>query len=101
MHAADGFSITGASADSSAYALIGGRYGLVVTATWNSSGTVGVDALAPDGSTWVPVTLQTVGGPGITVTANGTATCDLPAGTYRIKVATATGVSASLATVPF
>jgi histidinol dehydrogenase len=65
--------------------LLGGKYGVscVVTGT---AGTVSLQILGPDGSTFVNAA---------SFTANGTATVDLRAGKYQVTIATATGVFAS------
>jgi hypothetical protein len=92
MHGTEKIEVLNASATGDAQTLLGGRYMLIATATWNSSGTVGVEALAPDGSTWVPV--------GNALTEDGVAVYDLGPGQYRIAIETATAVYAALTSLP-
>jgi hypothetical protein len=99
MHGADGINVANIAASSAGQSLLGGVYMLVVSFT--GSGTVGVDALSPDGTTWVPVSINGPAGLAGSLAANGAGYCYLAAGTYRISVATATAVYAALNTVPF
>lgn len=78
--------------DSAAFSLLGGDYGVSVHAgTW-SSGSVVLQRLGPDGSTYIPVLTA--------FSADGYATVRLPPGTYKIAVTTATGVYASVLHIP-
>jgi hypothetical protein len=72
------------SATPASFTLTGGNYGVTVTATWGG-GSVTLQRLAPDGSTYVTVMTA--------FTADGYADANLPDGTYRLLIATATGVS--------
>ena len=93
MRATDGIYLKAASASSGVVSLTGGRYVLSAIATW-SAGSVKVQFLAQDGTTWVDV-------PSSTLTANGIlAAIELPPGQYQLAVTTATGVYASLTRVP-
>lgn len=98
-----GIKAKNASAPTSAVELKGGKYLLVASATWNTSGTVGVDVLSADGVTWCPVVMYTSDGGSLIAikAANGTAVMDLAPGQYRLNIATATAVYASLTRVPY
>ena len=78
------------SATTAAFSLLGGKYGLSISATWGG-GSAQLEALSLDGSTWINV--------GSSLTANSFANYDLPPGQYRIAIATATAVYAALTTV--
>ena len=71
------------SATPTAFVLRGGQYGVTAMATWGG-GSVTLQRLAMDGSTYVAV-LEAF-------TENGFATANLPSGTYRLLVATATAI---------
>jgi hypothetical protein len=77
------FSITNASATSASFTLRGGNYGLTCHATWGG-GSATLQRLATDGSTFVAVVAA--------LTADGYSNANLPSGTYRIAIATATAV---------
>jgi hypothetical protein len=79
------------SSSSARFTLEGGGYTLDALATWGG-GTVKVQAVGPDGSTLINTAL--------TLSANGTISGALPAGTYQITVTTATAVYASLTSIP-
>jgi hypothetical protein len=79
------------SATTAGFTLRGGKYALIVTATFGG-GSVQLQVLAADNATWVPL--------GTALTAAGNQTFDLPPATYRIAVTTATAVYASLTSVP-
>jgi hypothetical protein len=81
----------GISATTGAFTLKGGRYSLVVTATFGG-GNVQLQTLALDGSTWITL--------GSAITAAGNQTYDLPPASYRLGITTATAVYASLTNVP-
>jgi hypothetical protein len=80
------------SATTAAFELKGGLYQVSVVATWNSTGTVTIEQLGPDGATWLTVH--------VAFSANGGDTIFLPPGQYRFEIATATAVYASVVTVP-
>lgn len=88
-----GVKITDGSADVD-FDLLQGRYVLIVTATWGG-GSLALKALASNGSTYV--TVDDIAGAAASLTADGSFTVDLPAGSYRIDITTATAVYATLA----
>lgn len=79
----DGVTFSNISATPAAFKLQGGLYGVTAHATWGG-GTVTLQRLAPDGSTYVTVLTA--------ITADGYASVALPNGTYRLLVATATAI---------
>ena len=79
---------TNIAATTAAFQLLGGQYALAATATWGG-GSVELEFLADDGSTYIPV-------PNSNLTADGIAVFSAPPGTYKLAVTTATGVYASL-----
>jgi hypothetical protein len=81
------------SASTAAFTLHGGYYLISAIATFGG-GSVELQALGPDQSTWLslPTALK--------ITANGTIAGYLPPGQYRFTVTTATAVYASVAGVP-
>ena len=81
---------TNISATTAAFTLPSGLYGVTVTATFGG-GSVTLQRLAADGSTYV--TCLTA------FTAAGYATVNLPAGTYRFTIATATAVYVDIAAI--
>lgn len=85
------------AASTAPFKLKGGRYVLAASATF-SGGSVSVQMLGPDAATWV--TPSNIAGSANTITAAGCQTVDLPPGQYRITIATATAVYASLASIP-
>jgi hypothetical protein len=87
----DGFLVQGASATQGPFSLLGGKYGVscVVTGT---AGTITLQILGPDGSTFVTAA---------SFTASGFATVDLPAGKYQVAIATATGVYVSVIPISY
>ena len=88
---ADGVIFSGLSADTAAFSLLGGRYGVGVSATFGG-GSITLKTLFPDGSTYV--TCLTA------FTAEGVAVVDLPPGTYKFVIATATAVQGFLSPIP-
>jgi len=78
------------SATTAAFTLPSGLYGVTVTATFGG-GSVTLQRLAADGSTYV--TCLTA------FTAAGYATVNLPSGTYRFTIATATAVYVDIAAI--
>jgi hypothetical protein len=81
------------SANTAAFTLKGGYYMVAAVATF-SAGSVELQALGPDQSTWLsaPTALK--------LSAAGMIAGYLPAGTYRFTIATATAVFCSVAGVP-
>lgn len=80
-------SYSNVSATQADFTLLGGQYG--VTVNGSSFGTVTLQKKSLDGSTYV--TCLTA------FSANGYATVNLPAGTYRIAISSTTGVYAEVA----
>lgn len=72
------------------FALKGGTYMLLAHATWGG-GNIEVQALGPDGSTWLSFATP------MKLTADGTIIQQMPAGTYRLNVTTAIAIFAALA----
>ena len=70
-----------------AFQLKGGQYAVSVIATWGG-GSATLQIRAADGSTYVTALTA--------FTANGFSTVYLPAGTYKLTIATATGVYARI-----
>lgn len=81
---------TNIAANTAAFPLNGGQYAVTVHATFGG-GSVTLQKLAADGATFV--TCLTA------FAADGFATCNLPTGTYRFAIVTATGVYIDLNTV--
>ncbi len=88
----DGVSFSGLSATPSSFYVLGGRYALVVNATWGG-GNVVLKQLMPDGTTYIAVDP--------TFTADNSVIIDLPPGTYQLTITTATAVQGSLVRVPY
>lgn len=80
------------AATTAAFTLKGGRYGIAAVATWGG-GTIELQTLGPDGSTYLSTGTQ--------FSANGYKTVDLPPGQYKFVVATATAAFVSVSSVPF
>lgn len=78
------------SASTAAFALRGGQYGVMVNATFGG-GSVTLQRLSLDGSTYVTVLTA--------FTAAGYASVNLPSGTYRLTIATATAVYAEVLSI--
>lgn len=78
------------AANTAAFTLRGGSYAVSVTATFGG-GSVTLQRLAADGSTYV--TCLTA------FTAAGYATANLPGGTYRFTIATATAVYVDITSI--
>lgn len=74
---------TGISATPASFVLRPGLYGVTANATWGGGGSVTLQRLSPDTTTYV--TCMTA------ISADGFATANLPGGTYRLLVTTATG----------
>jgi len=81
------------SASTAAFLLGGGLYGVEAVATF-SSGSVDLQKLGPDGSTYLSVSTAT------NFSTAGYATVYLPAGSYRFTIATSTAVYARLQRIP-
>lgn len=84
----DGKIFTGISATTAAFPLLGGVYGITASATWGG-GSVALQTLAADGTTWVQALSA--------FTSNGYATISLAPGQYRFSVSTASAVYLALA----
>jgi hypothetical protein len=85
-------SFSNISATTAPFTMRGGNYGITVTAGANwGGGSVGLQRLSADGSTFVDVVTP--------FTADGMANINLPPGTYQITVATATGVYVDVTSV--
>lgn len=84
----DAFTASNISATTAAFTLVSAQYGIDVIGT--SFGTVTLQKLAGDGSTYVTVS---------TYSANAYETQNLPTGTYRFGVTTTTGVYIQLSSV--
>ncbi len=89
----DAKSFSNISGTSAAFTLNGGYYMVAVVATFGG-GSVELQALGPDQSTWLsaPTALK--------LTAAGMIAGYLPPGQYRFSIATATAVYCSVAGVP-
>lgn len=79
------------AASQTGFKLLGGTYGMTVTATWGG-GSVDLKKLSADGSTYVSVLTTTF-------TANAYQTVNIPPGTYQLTVTTATAVYADITSV--
>src|SRR6266852_4670821 len=94
----DGIAFTSGPTDNPAsFILLGGRYELAASATFGG-GSIALQQELPDGSTFVQVTSAYGTHP---LTAAGTAAFDVPPGTYRIVITTATAVALALTRVPY
>lgn len=93
MRACDGYNAANISATTAAFPLLGGLYGVDCVATF-SAGTVKLQKLAGDQSTYVSVSS------GTDFSAAGYATVNLPAGTYKLTVATATAAYVQIRRIP-
>lgn len=84
MRADDGRRDTDVSATTSAFRLLGGKYGLIAhSSNWNSA-TVALSVLASDDTTYVTAVTA--------FSADGAAVADLPPGTYKwVVTGTLTG----------
>ena len=92
MRAVDGFTLSNASANSAPFQLNGGLYGITAIAGDWSSGSATLEILAADGSTYVTAATA--------FSANGYETAYLPQGTFKIAVASATGVYVTVRRIP-
>ena len=91
MRAPEAVQFSNIAATTGPFVLEGGRYQVVVTATW-SAGSVTFEQLGPDGSTYLNVDAS--------YAANGGGTYDLPPGQFRFAVTTATAVYAFVTRIP-
>jgi hypothetical protein len=82
------------SANTTAFNLKGGKYQVLVSATFGG-GSVKLQALGPDGSTYISPSSTTAD-----FTAAGGAVVDLAPGKYRWTIATASAVYASVVRIP-
>lgn len=90
----DGLTFTGGgNGDAPTFTLLGGRYDMAVNATF-SGGNIDLQILMPDGSTYQSVLAAPF-------TAAGSVVLDLPPGSYKIVVTTATSAQGFLIRVPF
>jgi hypothetical protein len=87
MSSGESHQFSNISASTGAFTLLGGKYGLDVSATFGG-GNVQLQMLSVDNQTWVNV--------GSSITTNGASTYDLPPGQYQIAITTATAVYAAL-----
>jgi predicted phage tail protein len=88
----DSQTFTNISADTEVFNLAGGKYGMSVVATWKS-GSVTMQILAADESTWLAVAIP--------FTADGFQTADLPPGQYRFQVTNATAAYVTINGIPY
>lgn len=88
----DGVSFTALSATTAGFTVQGGRYAFMVNATWGG-GSVTLQVLMPDASTYIAA--------GPAYGADSTDIFNLPRGTYRIAIVTATAVQGALVPVPY
>ena len=93
MRSRDGYLASNITTTTAAFTLEGGLYGMDVVATFGG-GSVKLQKLAADNTTYVSVSS------GTDFTAAGYATANLPAGKYRLTIATASAVYASIGRVP-
>jgi hypothetical protein len=84
----NGFKVASAATTQGPFSLLGGKYGVTVSGTFGG-GSVALQTLGPDGSTYVTNTAASF-------TANGYAAVDLPPGKVQLAIATATAVFASV-----
>lgn len=104
----DGYQARNISANTAAFVLAGGRYGVSVIGT--SFGTVKLQMLALDGSTWIDLKAPYEKADGTggteddlvigTFGANGYKVFDLAPGKYRLTISSTTGVYAAITRVP-
>ncbi len=82
----NGFVVKNASATQGPFELLGGKYGFTASATFGG-GTVVLQILGPDGTTYITVS---------SFTANNYAAVDLPPCEVQIAITTASAVYASV-----
>jgi hypothetical protein len=93
MRALDGYHASNISATTAAFTLAGGKHGVDAIATWGG-GSVKLQRVAGNGSSLASVSSAT------DFSANGFATVDLPAGSYKLVVDTATGAYVQVRRIP-
>lgn len=91
MRAQEAVRFENIAATTSAFVLNGGKYTFAVAATFGG-GSVGIETLGPNGSSWLSV--------GTPPVAAGVTTYDLPPGQYRVVIVTATAVYVTIVRVP-
>jgi len=79
----ENFPFSNISATTGAFTLRGGNYGVTCHATFGG-GNIVLQRLAPDGTSWVAVITA--------MTVDGYASANLPSGSYRLAITTATAV---------
>lgn len=79
----ENFAFSNISASTSAFTLRGGNYGVTCHATFGG-GNIVLQRLATDGVSWINVITA--------LTADGYSSANLPSGSYRLAVTTATAV---------
>lgn len=94
MRATDSYSASNIAATTDAFELKGGYYKVAAVATFGG-GSVAFEMLGPDGSTWLVVDATNT-----TLTAAGHGNAAVPPGKYRLAIATATAVYASVVRIP-
>lgn len=93
MRSQDRTNFQNIAATTSAFELKGGQYLVTAVATF-SGGSVKLQILGPDGTTWIDAAAAT------SFTAAGAGTAYLPNAQYRIAIATATAVYVGINRVP-
>lgn len=78
------------SATPAVFTLRGGQYGVTIKATWGG-GSATLQRLSKDGATYVTVLTA--------FTADGYAAVNLPSGTYKLLIATATAVYCDIVSI--
>lgn len=102
----EAFSVTDAGTSATFNLVLGGHYLFTAKATWGSGGTVAVQRLAPDGSTYVDIlaaydaSAAEQNEPINTLGANGALIIPLAPGAYQLTITTATAVYAEVARIP-
>lgn len=106
MRALDGGTMVKNSTNAGAFNLpLGGRYAISVSATFGG-GSVALQQLGPDGTTYLDIKDHfNNAGTAVELTIGSFASAgvfvlDLPAGTYKFTITTATAVYASIARIP-
>ena len=91
MRSVDSQIFSNISATTATFQLSGGLYGIDYLATWGG-GSVTLEKLGPDGSTYLPAA--------VAATANGSIAVYLTACTYKFVIATASAVYLSIQRIP-
>lgn len=92
MRATDGYTASNISATTAVFPLAGGKYAVDYTATWGSGGTVTLEKRTALATTFVTVATA--------FAADGFVVLDLPAGDYKLVVATATAAYVGIKRIP-